>query len=70
MKVVRVKIAVVVDERGNWSALGWKGDPKLTTELLLDTFDPDGNQVVHFVEADVPLPEYKTIKGEVTDGTN
>ena len=59
-KTVRVRIAVVVDERGNYNACGWTGaeDPVRWARDGM-TRDPDGSRVelVHFVEADIPVPD-------------
>lgn len=63
---VRVRIAVAVTPCGKWVAYGNVHDRDDATRkegLFLDDL-PEGEQV-HFVEADVPIPERKTIEGEV-----
>ncbi|MCB9748460.1 MAG: hypothetical protein H6713_00495 [Myxococcales bacterium] len=59
-KTVRVRIAVVVDERGNYNACGWTDaeDPVRWARDGMER-DPQGSrvQLVHFVEADVPVPQ-------------
>ncbi len=55
-RTVRVRIAVAVDGDGNWAAAG---------------LPPGARYVVHWVEADVPVPhwtvpEARTARGEVT----
>lgn len=61
---VRVRIAVAFDDKGKWSSWGEErfGDSLSLVELGGDGF----NRNIHYVEADIPLPESKTIEGEVT----
>lgn len=67
-KTVKVRIAVAVDERGNWSGFGWP--TVLEHEMLTDALNSDdlgGVRHALIIEADVPLPlPPKTIKGKVT----
>ena len=71
MKTVRVRIAVVVDEKGGYNAVGWKGSDgfvwsdKELVKTAQDAFQSEGNEAVHFIEADVALPEPQTIEGKV-----
>lgn len=71
MKTVRVRIAVVVDEKGGYNAVGFQDSDgfvwsdKEILQTAQDAFDPQGNEAVHFIEADVPLPEPQTIEGKV-----
>lgn len=65
---VRVKIAVAVDENRNWSACG---DSKFDEAGMvciaknhLDAAD-DVSESIHFVTADVPIPESRTVEGRV-----
>lgn len=67
-KTVKVRIAVAVDERGNWSGFGW---PTVREhEMLTDALNSDdlgGVRHALIIEADVPLPlPPQTIKGKVT----
>ncbi len=66
MKTVRVRIAVAVDEHGNYHAAGWSGSKdEHIGETASEFFESaEGAEAVHFVEADVPLPESQTIQGE------
>lgn len=75
MKTVRVRIAVVVDADGKWSAAGWSNEDGTTPKdlVLMDaaldtsTIDEAVNHV--FVEADVPIPEVPDhYDGEVKPG--
>lgn len=65
----RVRIAVAIDEKGNFTVSGWNGatDDHMRASVI-DFFEPDGSEVVHFIEADVPLPESITIEGKVRNG--
>jgi hypothetical protein len=71
MKMIKVRIAVAINEEGAWCSCGWAradGDERITGLALegLDSKDPMGERVV-FVEAEVPMPEKvdRTIQGEV-----
>jgi hypothetical protein len=68
---VRIRIACVINNRGEWNALGWKigsepgkDDDFTSTEAL----DPADLEVLHWIEASVPIPTIPslTIEGEVT----
>ena len=72
-KTVRVRIAVAVDEKGQYQVDGWDGatDDKVIVAKAIDyLIDPEGCIRVSFIEADVPmpLPQSTTIEGEVSDG--
>ncbi len=65
-RTVRVRIAVVVNELGAWSASGGSGCTDDTAkDFALDGM-VDGQEHFHFVEADVPLPDTTTIEGQLT----
>jgi hypothetical protein len=70
MATVRVRIAVVVDDKGGWNAAGWNSaGPQDDIGAARDGHNPDHEIVserVHFVEADIPIPEPTTIEGTVT----
>jgi hypothetical protein len=69
-KTVRVRIAVCVDDKGAWSAFGCNDrDDKYRSEVARDNHCPDHHitsEQLHFVEADIPLPEPATVEGSVT----
>lgn len=73
MKTKRVRIAVAMNEDGEWYAYGWRDNSNTPNE------EADGvkaskaeealtgvNITTHFVEADIPIPESTTIEGTVT----
>lgn len=64
MKTARVRIAVVIDDTGKWSAYGYKD---ARDDEMADTlYDDIGvNSAQFFIEADVPIPKPQTIRGEV-----
>jgi len=73
-QTVHVRIAVVVDAEGHWNAEGWffQDDEPSDTEMMnaaREAFGPSSRRVMveHFIEADVPLPESKTVKGKTTE---
>ncbi len=66
-KTVRVRIAVAVMDDGKWYAVGDHSytDKQSSTSALRNTaIYTDKNRIIHFVEADVPVPESYTIKAE------
>ena len=68
---VRVRICVVVDDKGRWSSAGWKGRLALLDSDLIDTAheaDITGNNTrIYFIEADLDLPAPETIQGTVEE---
>ena len=70
MNTVRVRIAVAVNAKGQWSATGdgCDTDVERRTRAIKGLFDVDCVHVV-FVEADVPLPEDPlTVAGTTNPG--
>lgn len=69
MKTVRVRIAVAVSDDLSWSASGWSSNDKrydvAAKDSAVDSV-PRSVCAVHFIEADVPVPEPMTISGEVS----
>lgn len=63
--MVRVRIAVAIDAEGRWSATGYAGwkDEEAAGESLESLDSPCA--VVHFVEAEIPLPSSLTLKGQI-----
>lgn len=69
-KTVKVRIAVAVDEEGQWRCAGWMADPddknafddmmEIATEDLLP------GEECYWLEAVLPLPNVKTIFATVT----
>lgn len=61
---MKVRIAVAVDADGDWNAVGCRAlsDEKAAGYAADTISDP---YHVRFVEADVPLPDISTIRGEV-----
>jgi hypothetical protein len=68
---VRVRIAVALDEFGNWFAAGGNlgnqraNDDEWRDEVL-EAMDYEGEQRVCFVEVDIPLPKRVTIFNYLT----
>lgn len=62
---MKVRILVAIDGQGTWNALGASGcpDSMMMDDVLTDTLD--NSMAFHWVEAEVPLPETKALKGEV-----
>lgn len=75
-ETVRVRIAVAVDQSGNWSAYGANDEPERAMKMTAsdsrsvhDVVADFGNETVeafHWVEANIPLPIAAVIEGEVS----
>ena len=62
---VRVRIGVSITQTGQWTAWGAIESPdELTRDTVLEGVIDDA--LVHFVEADIPIPQHKVIEGVVT----
>lgn len=71
-KTIRVRIAVAVNQRAEWSAAGWHGgDVRKSNSdlagLALECLDsaPSDREAVYFVEAELPVPSPITAAGVV-----
>ena len=66
-KTTRVRIAVAIDEHGNYYCAGWsESDDLMIADNAREFFEAsDGNEAVYFVEADVPLPLSGSVEGKV-----
>lgn len=71
-KTIRVRIAVAVNADGHYGTDGYskadgshQDDDDMEKWALRDCRG-DGRKVVHFIEADIPLPVATTIEGKVT----
>lgn len=73
---VKVRIAVAVNEHGDWAASGLSdsakghsaGDEQEARDQLAwweVSTSRDADRVVHYVEADVPVPSSVTVRGVV-----
>ena len=69
MKTVKVRIAVVLDEDGGWSANGWggRGVPVPDNVQIISAVEflamPAAGR--YWVNAELPIPEPTEIEGEV-----
>ena len=67
---VRVRIPIVVDTEGNWAATAWSTEQASDAENVSNLLgwnvakEPSG---VHWITADIPLPQPAEIKGVVSD---
>ena len=70
MKTVRVRIAVAVTSKGEWHAEADFEDSEKeahqrAVELLQTGHLEEAECAIHWVEADIPIPEGVTVEGEV-----
>lgn len=73
MKTIKVRVAVAVNSNEQWSSSGAHNMPDEDAKsVALDGLDYIANsssrhaEVIHWVEADVPVPEGAEVSGEVT----
>ena len=69
----RVRVAVRITPEGDWDATGWGfPDGNATDGELIGQLDsgsvPKDEAADFFMEGDIPIPENRTIEGEVTEG--
>lgn len=66
-KTVRVRIALAMNEHGEWSSAGWNNasDADMESELNNLYFAKGEPKAIDYIEADVPVPEVKTIEGRI-----
>ena len=77
-KTVRVRVAVAVDEEGNTATstaitAASEKPERFDAEAIEEVAETmiahyGGGGRVHFIEADIPIPEPQTIEGKVVDG--
>ena len=76
LSLLKVRIAVVVDPDGKWSASGWhianngtKGKIEKAERAMMDgVIDDVGmGEARYWVEAELPVPVEKTVQGEVKE---
>jgi len=61
----RVRIAMAMTQSGQWAAWGCAGSTDdMQRDIALEGLEDDA--IVHFIEADVPIPTIKLIEGVVT----
>lgn len=64
---VRVRAAVEINEQGHWSVCGgYRMSDSDAKDVCHDCVEVPG--IVHFIEADIPLPQPQTVRAEVVDG--
>lgn len=64
MKTIKVRVAVVVNQDGDWKAHSLSGQTDYFNRKLLGDLMAVGFELV-WIEAEVPLPEPTVIQGEV-----
>ena len=66
MKVIKVRIAVVVDDAGDWNSVGWSGSASSSEQMSL-AGEPMERQALaeYWVTAELPVPEAIEVVGQV-----
>ena len=66
----RIRIAIAINDLGYWSSFGYAGaksDKEMIGYALEGLDNSEGtNEVVHFVEVEVPIPQSVTLEGEMS----
>lgn len=66
LKTIKVRIAVAVNETGNWDAYGRDCHSDITAiNQVLCQMPANKHNGIYFVEADLPVPTAETYQGEV-----
>jgi hypothetical protein len=75
MATKRVRVAVAIDEDGDWDSCsahdGADQDAAILATEALDSYTEGRYQAVHFIEANIPVPvapESQTVEGKVENG--
>lgn len=65
---IEVKIAVAIDEAGNWAACGYaKAEDDLDMATAMQSVDPqEGDLAQFYVVAKIEVPKPKIVIGKVT----
>ena len=73
---MKIRIAVIVDDKGRWNAAGY-GEPgkdfgDQAKEIAIDGMgEPDCEvEKLYWIEAEVEIPKVETVQGNVTDQAN
>jgi hypothetical protein len=72
MKTVKVRIACAVNSRGEWNVSGWSSDKegRGATDVAIDGLDVDDlGEVLHWITAEIPVPEPQELAGAVEEAT-
>lgn len=64
MKTIKVRIACAVDSNGKWCSMGWSNEEDAMLEMS-SLEHVDDYAVVHWIEAEVPVPGSEVIQGKV-----
>ena len=68
-KTVKVRIAVVVNEEGAYNAAGWlHGRDRHLVAAANEEMITSKRTTIHFITAEVPLPQSQEIAGTVEPG--
>lgn len=69
---MKIRIAVIVDKNGVWSAQGWgdgitqAGDEGMKEAALNCLDECDETLILYFIEAEIDPPKEETIRGKVS----
>ena len=75
MKTQKVRIAIAINDKGEWNAFGYHLESRTESDsdtyfkgLALEGLDAACFcEMVHFIEAEIPIPEPSTVQGKVVD---
>lgn len=74
MKTVKVRIGVSVNKHGEWFVMDpWTIPGRMATDDEIrerfEEMDPSDDEILHFIEAELPVPESVTVVGSVEPGS-
>ncbi len=69
MTSVKVRIAVAVDDRGDWYAVGWKDalSDDMEGDALGQLMDGSTYKQLYWITAELPIPEPVKVEGTVEE---
>jgi len=66
MATVKVRIAVAVDAKGDWNAVGYSGARSDADKMDLCVETLDSGEARYWLEAELGVPEIPTVAAEVS----
>ena len=66
MDTVKVRIAVAVDAKGNWNAVGFSGSKNDADKMELCVEVLDDGEARYWLEAELKLPVHATVQADVS----
>lgn len=67
-KTVKIRAAVAVNADGKYSVAGWSGGVDADfRDVVFESLEFAGGQLLHFIETEVPIPVPQTVTSNVVE---